>query len=99
MGARGNDLVPGAFGLVTIHEGVLGHRKVVDPDREERLSGVTGPVVDHGGERDRPREREEEMAVATLGVRQSKPSGGLFEGAIASDLRELDGEVLRDLNA
>ena len=44
VGGGGNDLVSGAFGLVAVHEGVLGRREVVDPDREGRLSAYPLPA-------------------------------------------------------
>jgi hypothetical protein len=60
---------------------------------------VTGSVVDHGWERNGSWEREEEVAIGAFGAGQGKPSGGLFEGAIASDLGDLEGEVVRDIDA
>ncbi len=51
-GVSRNDLVPRAFGLVSVYEGVLGERCIVDADRECRLSSVAGAVVNHGGKCD-----------------------------------------------
>jgi hypothetical protein len=62
-----DNLVPRAFGLVSLYEGVISEPCIVDAHCEPRLSGVAGPVVNHGRKCDCSGEGEAEVAIVESG--------------------------------